>query len=152
MADTVGAARNLYVARTTGSGPVPMPAGVVQPPVNVPYGPAPPPRAGFATAGATWGAGAPPSKPTWDAGPVLPSHTSAAKDKRGLPTMDSLPEYPTIGIPGSKWRKLRLYEVQPYIGHSGDVGPEKHLNMPGQVGYKELSLIHISEPTRLALI
>eukprot|EP00975_Prorocentrum_lima_P060614 12716214-Prorocentrum_lima.AAC.1 len=51
--------------------------------------------------------------------------------------MDSLPECPTIVVPGSKWRKLRLYEVRPYIGHSGDIGPEKHLNMPEQAGYKE---------------
>eukprot|EP00969_Alexandrium_andersonii_P212029 9363891-Alexandrium_andersonii.AAC.1 len=35
------------------------------------------------------------------------------------------------------WKKLRLYEVQPFLGHAGDIGPERHLNMPDSLGHKE---------------
>eukprot|EP00969_Alexandrium_andersonii_P099056 4369672-Alexandrium_andersonii.AAC.1 len=40
-------------------------------------------------------------------------------------------------VPGSRWKKLRLYEVRPFTGFPGEFGPERHLNMQEQLGYKE---------------
>eukprot|EP00969_Alexandrium_andersonii_P362831 15460583-Alexandrium_andersonii.AAC.1 len=39
-----------------------------------------------------------------------------------------------------RWKKLRLYEVLPFIGHPGNIGLERHLkslNMPDSLGHKE---------------
>eukprot|EP00969_Alexandrium_andersonii_P092901 4100303-Alexandrium_andersonii.AAC.1 len=36
-----------------------------------------------------------------------------------------------------RWKKLRLYEVDPFSGYSNDVGPERRLNVLDALGYKE---------------
>eukprot|EP00969_Alexandrium_andersonii_P057237 2524141-Alexandrium_andersonii.AAC.1 len=81
--------------------PMPVPVTQVTPPVEVPFGPPPPPPRGLAPAGAAWGAGAAQSNDAAYAGPKLSTHASAAKGKRGLPEIYSLPEYPTMSVPGS---------------------------------------------------
>eukprot|EP00969_Alexandrium_andersonii_P139298 6161012-Alexandrium_andersonii.AAC.1 len=60
----------------------------------MPYGPPPPPPCGPASAGAAGWWGAPKSDNAAYAGLKLSTHTAASKDKRGLPELDVLPEYP----------------------------------------------------------
>eukprot|EP00969_Alexandrium_andersonii_P257183 11370849-Alexandrium_andersonii.AAC.1 len=36
-----------------------------------------------------------------------------------------------------RWKKLRLFEVLPFTGYYGDIGPERHLNTADSLGHKE---------------
>eukprot|EP00969_Alexandrium_andersonii_P109284 4821380-Alexandrium_andersonii.AAC.1 len=71
--------------------PMPVPVTPVAPPVEVPFGPPPPPPCGPALAGAAWGTGAAQSNNAASFGPKLSTHVSAAKNRRGLPEIHSLP-------------------------------------------------------------
>eukprot|EP00969_Alexandrium_andersonii_P168360 7442072-Alexandrium_andersonii.AAC.1 len=55
-----------------------------------------------------------------------PPPRASAASPRSTPCRST----PTMSVPGSRWKKLRLYEVLPFTGHPGDFGPERRLNMP----------------------